>query len=85
MIGDTRHLKGSIRPKLSGEKLRQLRQGWEGQVGREGVPPALLKTNGETFHIQYQTWDVGSLKKTLEIEVTRADVGGPSTQVRYNS
>lgn len=80
MIGDTRRIQGSINPPVSGEKLRRY---WENQVGREGVPLASLKTDGQTFQIVYQTWDAGSLRKTFEIEVGRA--GGPSAQVIYAS
>lgn len=83
MIGDTRHIKGSIEPPVSGDKLRR---GWENRAGRECAPLASLKTDGERFELVYQTWDDGSLKHIFEIEVGRVvEPGSPSPKVTYSS
>ena len=78
MIGETQRLQGSINAPVPGDKLLR---SWQTHVSRDGVPLASLTTDGKTFRIVYQTWDVASLRKSFEIEVGR--VGGRSTQVIY--
>jgi hypothetical protein len=94
MIGDTRNLKGTIQPKLSAEALAEFLRGWKSRVGTSTapvplVPPPTMRTDGDTFDIKYRTWDDGSLKNILEIEVGKAgnlvEPGKPPRRVTYRS
>jgi hypothetical protein len=94
MIGTgMKQLKGSITPKLSDKMHREFHRIWESQVGTTRapvphVPTPTLKTDGETFEIEYEIWDEGSLKHTLEIAVGKAvnlvDLKSPPRKVTYN-
>jgi hypothetical protein len=64
---------GRITPKIDDSKITR---GWHERRNSALAPAAELRTDGESFEIEYdKIWSVDSLKHDFDLEVQRVQLG----------